>query len=195
MLKTDNKHLTVEAYFELAETAQGRIEYCNGEVFAMGGASLNHNRITINISSLLNARFKGGPSEVFAGDLRVQIEKDRHYLYPDIVVVCNGLDLMEGRFDTIVNPAVIMEVLSDSTKDYDRGSKFTPYRTIPTLTDYILIDQEAVHIEYFSRESRGVWRLRELFDMDGVLAIGSIDTILLISEIYDRVRMPGMDRS
>ncbi len=195
MLKTDNKHLTVEAYFELAETAQGRIEYCNGEVFAMAGAPLNHNRITINISSLLNARFKGGPCEVFARDLRVQIEKDRHYLYPDIVVVCNGLDLMEGRFDTIVNPAVIMEVLSDSTKDYDRGSKFTPYRTIPTLTDYILIDQEAVHIEYFSRESRGVWRLRELFDMDGVLAIGSIDTILLISEIYDRVRMPGMDRS
>ena len=156
MLKANEKYISIEEYFAREDTAEHRSEYYRGDVFAMAGGTPNHNRITVNLSSLLNAQFRGGPCEAFSIDLRVQVAKDIHYTYPDVVVVCGELILAEGRSDIITNPVVIMEVLSESTRDYDRGTKFTAYRSMETLPDYILIDQDTVHIEYFG--SPHTWR-------------------------------------
>ena len=187
MLKANEKYNTIEEYFAREDTAELRSEYYCGDVFAMAGGTPNHNRITVNLASLLNSQFRSGPCEAFSSDLRVQVAKDFHYTYPDVVVVCGELILAESRSDTITNPVVIMEVLSESTKDYDRGTKFTAYRSIETLTDYILIDQDTVHIEYFSKERDGTWRLREFFSTEEVIEIKSIEAMLPAKEIYERV--------
>jgi Uma2 family endonuclease len=187
MLKANEKYISIEEYFAREDSAELRSEYFCGDVFAMAGGTPNHNRITVNLTSMLNSKFRGGPCEAFSSDLRVQVAKDVHYTYPDVVVVCGELILAEGRTDTITNPIVIMEVLSESTRDYDRGSKFTAYRSIETLTDYILIDQDTVHIEYFSKERDGTWRLRELFSAEEFLEIKSIEATLPAKAIYERV--------
>ncbi len=187
MLKTNEKYISTEEYFAREDIAENRSEYWCGDVFAMAGGTPNHNRITVNLSSLLNSQFRGGTCEAFASDLRVQVEKEIHYTYPDVVVICGELKFVEGRSDTITNPVVIIEVLSESTRDYDRGTKFTAYRSVETLTDYILIDQDTVHIEYFSKESDETWRLREYFNPEEVVEIKSIAATLPIKGIYERV--------
>lgn len=194
MSKANEKYISIEEYFAREDTAELRSEYYCGDVFAMAGGTSNHNRITVNLASLLNSQFRGGPCEAFSNDLRVQVARDIHYTYPDVVVVCGEMILAEGRSDTITSPVVIMEVLSELTKDYDRGTKFTAYRSIETLTDYILIDQDTVHIEYFSKERDGTWRLREFFSTEEVIEIKSIEAMLPAKEIYDRVALTPKSR-
>ena len=189
MLKTNEEFISTDEYFAREETAEHRSEYYCGDVFAMAGGTPNHNRITVNLASLLNSQFRDRPCEAFSSDLRVQVARDVHYTYPDVAVVCGELILAEGRTDTITNPVVIMEVLSESTRDYDRGTKFTAYRSIETLTDYILIDQDTVHIEYFSKELDGTWRLREFFNTEEVMEIKSIEAALPAKAIYERVAL------
>jgi Uma2 family endonuclease len=192
MLKANQQHISIEEYFAREETAEHRSEYFCGDIFSMAGGTPNHNRITVNLASLLSSQFRGGPCEAFANDLRVQVEKDFHYTYPDILVVCGEMKLLEGRSDTVVNPVVIIEVLSEATRDYDRGTKFTAYRSIETLTDYILVDQDTVHIEYFSKESDGTWRLREFFSTEEIVDIKSIQATILSKDAYERVALtPG----
>lgn len=180
--------MDVEAYFAQEEISEYRSEYYCGEIFCMTGGTPDHNRITLTIAGLLNTQFRGRHCEAFASDMRVQVRKNYHYAYPDVVVVCGKLELAEGRSDTLVNPAVIFEVLSDFTRDYDRGSKFTAYRGIETLTDYVLVDQKAVHIEYFSKEGNGIWMLREYRDINDLVEITSIRVKLALKEIYERTR-------
>ena len=187
MLKKNKKTYSPEQYFAMEQQAEYKSEYFHGNIFAMAGGSPNHNRITLNLASLLNIRFKGKPCESFVSDLRVQIDKDNHYTYPDVVVVYGDLEFAKNRMDTITNPIVIVEVLSDSTKDYDRGTKFTAYRKLATLRGYVLIDQDVVHIECFSKEEDGTWRLREYNDMEQILNFESIQTKVPIKEIYNRV--------
>ena len=191
MLKPNEKFLSVEEYFDLEQSSEIRNEYLHGELFAMVGGTPNHNRITLNLAGRLNARFGGGPCEAFASDLRVEIAENRQYAYPDVVVVCGGFELAEGRTDTITNPKVIFEVLSESTKDYDRGSKFAAYRKGKTLTDYLLVDQNGAHVEYFAKEGDGSWRLREYFSKDDAIRIESVGATLKMVEIYDRVEFPS----
>ncbi len=112
-----------------------------------------------------------------------------HYTYPDVVVVCGELEFAHKRKDMITNPILIAEVLSDTTKDYDRGSKFTAYRKIRTLRDYVLIDQKTVHIEYFSKEDDGTWRLREYFSLEETLMLMSVQISISVKEIYSRVSL------
>ncbi len=192
MLKASENYVTVEEYFAREETAEQRSEYYCGDIYAMAGGTPNHNRITINLATMLNAQFRDRRCEAFATDLRVQVEKNIHYAYPDIVVVCGELQLAAGRSDTVVNPVVIIEVLSESTRDYDRGTKFTACRNIETLTDYILVDQDTAHLEYFSKETDGTWKLQEYFGMDEAVKIKSIQSVVHIKEIYERVVLaPG----
>ncbi len=193
MLKISKERISIEEYFAREDVSEHRSEYYCGDVFAMAGGTPNHNRITLNLASLLNLQFREGSCEAFASDLRVQVEKDIHYT-PDIAVVCGDIKFAEGRSDTIVNPVVIVEVLSESTKDYDRGSKFTAYRNIETLTDYLLVEQDSVHIEYFSKESDGTWRLREYFSAEEVVEIKSVKAIIVVKEIYERVALTAKGR-
>jgi Uma2 family endonuclease len=185
---------TTQEYFAMEETAEYKSEYFSGEIFAMSGATLNHNRITINLASVLNQLLKGTSCEAFANDLRVQIRKEAHYTYPDVVVVCGELQLVKGRKDTITNPKVIIEVLSDSTKDYDRGRKFAAYREIESLQEYILVEQDSVRIEAFSKEEDGTWRLREYFNMTDLLVLPTLQLKIPVEEIYSRVSLGSKPR-
>jgi len=182
--------VSVEEYFLLEDRANERHEYVDGELFLMAGGTPNHNRIMLNLAGALNAAFGGVTCEAFAGDLRVQIKEHQQYAYPDVVVVCGQLELAKGRKDTITNPVLSAEILSDSTRDYDRGSKFSMYRAIPSLHEYLVIEQRYVSVEYFSKEPDNTWRLREYGERSATIAIESLQIALTLDDIYQRVELP-----
>ena len=155
MLKPDQKYYTPEEYLALEEAADYRSEYFQGEIFAMSGGSANHNRITKNLVIALERSFENKPCEAFMTDMRLLVKKNGLYTYPDIMAVCGQLEFAEGRDDTLTNPVVIVEVLSKSTQDYDRGGKFALYRAIETFQDYVLIDQHTIQVEHFHRLDDG----------------------------------------
>jgi Uma2 family endonuclease len=185
---------TAQEYFAMEGTAEYKSEYFYGEIFAMSGATFNHNRIVVNLTNVLFNALKETSCEVFVSDLRVQVRKEAHYTYPDVMVVCGGLELVKGRKDTITNPKVIIEVLSDSTRDYDRGRKFAAYREIESLQEYILVEQDSVRIEAFSKEEDGTWRLREYFNMADLLVLPTLQLKIPAAEIYGRVSLGSKPR-
>ncbi len=187
MLPEQQPYYTVEEYFDLEETAEYKSEYYQGEILAMAGGSANHNRIAGNVFIALSDALRTKPCEAFIGDLRVWVKQVDLYTYPDVMVVCNGLEFAHDRTDTITNPIVIFEVLSPSTESYDRGKKFEFYRTIETLKDYVLIDQERVHVEYFRQLDDGQWLLSVFDDEADTLTLQSIGVEMLLSDIYQRV--------
>jgi Uma2 family endonuclease len=189
MPQPKKKRVTSEEYFSLEESAEYKSEYYQGEIFAMTGASFNHNIIAMNVVSILHGSFHDSNCFVLAGDMRIQADKAKHYMYPDLSVVCGDIEFVDGRDDTIANPIVIFEILSDSTKDYDRGSKFTAYRNIHSLNDYILIDQYAYHVECFFKNEAGRWSLDEFKSLDDTFTINSIDIELSLNTIYYRAKL------
>lgn len=187
MLQPKKSVYTPEEYFVLEEQSEYKSEFYHGELFAMAGCTPNHNQITVNLITLLNTAFQKTLCRVFTSDMRVQVDRRRHYAYPDISVVCGEIHFAEGRTDMIANPLMIIEVLSDSTKDYDRGSKFTAYRNIDTLQEYLLIDQVEIHVEYFHKMEPDRWSLEEYRTLDDTFTIYSLDLALSLREIYARV--------
>lgn len=183
------RSISEEEYLALERESETKSEFLNGEIFAMAGASPEHVLITTNMVAALHAflkggQWKGGHCRVFASDQRLRIEATGLNTYPDVAVVCGELRFSDDRKDTIVNPQLIVEVLSESTRDYDRGGKFMSYRTIESLVDYLLIDQYKVHVEYFSRQSDGRWILEETDDRSGNILLKSIDFTLELADIY-----------
>lgn len=178
---------TIEEYLEMENAATEKSEYYNGEIFAMSGAKLNHNRIANNVQHGLRTRLKGKGCETFGSDLRIHIEQNTLFTYPDISVICGQVETRNNDEYNALNPTVIIEVLSPSTKTYDRGDKFKLYRDIPTLKDYLLIDSETVGIEAFSINNEGNWVLREYRLLDDKLIIPSVACEIMLSEIYDSV--------
>lgn len=183
----EHRSYTPEEYFAIEERAEYRSEYIDGEIFAMAGGTANHNRIVRDVVIALNSELEDKGCEAFMNDLRVQLQKNRRYAYTDVVIVCGEPEFVKNRQDTITNPIIIIEVLSDSTKDYDRGSKFAAYREIQTLREYILIEQDRVHIESFVKEEDGTWRLRDYNDITGNIPFVSLDIAIPIQTIYRRV--------
>lgn len=192
----EKQKMTVEAYLEIEREEKTKSEYFEGELFAMTGASLNHNRINHNVSGELRNRLKLAPCEALSSDMRVKIEKIEKYTYPDIVIACKEIH-MERRqgVETLLNPIVIIEILSDATEAYDRGLKFYHYRLIPSLQEYILISQNHCLVERFLRQSDGTWGLSSYEGMDAVLYIASVDCEVPLSEIYSRVVIDGDGQS
>jgi Uma2 family endonuclease len=188
----EHHYYTPEEYFAIEERAEYRSEYIDGEIFAMAGGTANHNRITVVLSRKLDEIFeKDGRCEVFAENVRLQIQANRHYTYPDIIIVCGKPEFDKCQKDTMTNPVVIIEVLSDSTEAYDRGSKFEAYRQIEAFREYILIDQERVHIETFVKSDDGSWNWREYSDHNNDLPFVSLNITIPIQEIYRRVEFPS----
>ena len=189
------KQTTISAgeYFEAEESAEYKSEYYHGEVIAMGGASFHHNIIAGNVFAGLHAALTNSDCVVFSSDMKVQVDEDVHYTYPDISVVCGDIQFAKDRDDTIVNPILIIEILSDSTRDYDRGSKFTDYRNIMSLKDYILIDQYACHVEYFHKEDSGQWVLNEFKHLNDIIEIRSVGVKLQLNSIYNRVKFENLN--
>ncbi len=173
-------------YLALEREAPYKSEYINGQIYAMAGASEPHNLIALNTAADINFQFRGRRCRAYANDMRVKISATRMYTYPDIVAVCEELRFEDGRRDTLVNPTVIVEVLSPSSEAYDRGEKFAHYRRLDSLMDYVLVAQDKVRVEHYTRQGDG-WLLTEINDLDGVLRLGSIDCSVRLRDIYDKV--------
>ena len=178
---------TPDEYLALEETAEGKSEYYKGEIFAMSGGSANHNRIVSSINAFFHSGLRGRRCESFTSDMRVQVKAHGLFTYPDAMIICGQPEFWNNRNDTVTNPILIVEVLSESTKDYDRGQKFEFYRTIPTLRDYVLIHQDRVHIEYYHKLEDGRWLLTEIGDPEALLILETVDLTLPVRSIYERV--------
>ena len=163
-------------------------EFFNGEIFAMVGAGRNHNRINVNLTRELCNDFKANQfaCDLFSNDMRVKIEDS--YAYPDIVIFCGDAKFEDNEFDTLTNPVIIVEILSDSTEAFDRGDKFAYYRAIPTLKEYILISQKKIRVEQFILRDDNKWEYRSYEGTNLVLNMESIQCELPLSEIYLNVK-------
>lgn len=191
----EKKYYSPEEYLALEETAEYKSEYYRGEIFALAGTSINHNRIVNNVSSRLNQVFTKKNCEAFATDVKLWIEEKDLFTYPDIMIVCGKIEFYPGRDDTITNPLIIFEVLSESTKNYDRGEKFVFYRAIPSFKEYVLIDQSTMHVEHFYIGEQGKWVLTEYDNPDDILKLTKIDFQISLREIYQRVELPTFSAS
>ncbi len=181
-------HWSAEAYLAREREAEVKSQYVDGEIFAMSGASRIHNRISSNLNGLLFAQLRGKPCEVFQSDMRVQVGSERMYTYPDVVVVCGEPQFGDRHQDTLINPTVIVEVLSPSTEKYDRGEKFARYRRhLPTLTDYLLISQDQPQIEHYARQPDDRWLLSEATAPEAVVRLPSVGCELCVGEVYEKV--------
>lgn len=179
--------LTPDEYLRIERTAEWKSEYIDGEMFAMSGASPRHVLITGNLAAELRNTLRDTPCAAYPADLRVATDRQRHYTYPDVVVACEPLQYVDEHRDTITNPILIAEVLSESTEKYDRGAKFERYRTIPTLAEYLLVAQDRVHVELYTRQPNAAWILREWNDAGTKIELASLRCSLAISEIYAKV--------
>ncbi len=182
-------YLSLEQYFTLEETSGVKHEYFRGAIFAMTGASENHNLITMAIGSNLDGQLAATPCRPYPSDFRLKIETVPLYTYPDLSVICGETHLADGRQDTFVNPTVLIEVLSESTEAYDRGRKAEYYRTIPSLQEFLLIAQDRPHVECFRRHDH-IWQFTEFSTLSDEVALDSIGCTLSLAAIYKRVHFP-----
>ncbi|MBS9383314.1 MAG: Uma2 family endonuclease [Dolichospermum sp. BR01] len=186
-LAQETRYYSPQEYLELEVNSEIRHEYINGLIIPMTGGTPNHNQLAGNFYAMLNFALKRQPYQVFVTDQRLWIPTRKIHTYPDIMVVKNPLEYEEGRKDTLVNPVMIAEVLSKSTKSYDRDEKFAAYRTIPSLQEYILIDQYTMHIEQYFKTDNNKWIFSEFTDADVSLNLASIPCQILLADIYDKV--------
>ena len=186
-LAQETRYYSPEEYLELEVNSEIRHEYINGLIIHKTGGTPNHNQLALNFSGTLNYLLKRQPYQVFVTDQRLWIPSRKIHTYPDIMVVKNPLEYEEGRTDTLVNPVMIAEVLSKSTKGYDRDEKFAAYRTITTLQEYILIDQYTMHIEQYCKTNNNQWIFSEFTDGNVNLNLASISCQMILSDIYDKV--------
>jgi Uma2 family endonuclease len=176
-----------EEYLAIEQEAAERHEYRNGEMVPMAGGLPNHNQITGNIYATLNFALRGQPYQAFVTDQRLWIPAKRLYTYPDVMVMALPLVLQEGRKDVVMNPILVVEVLSKSTAVYDREEKFRAYRTIPSFQEYVLVDQYSQHIEHYVKVSAKRWNFQEYDESDTVVQLSSVGLELAIADIYDKV--------
>lgn len=170
-------------YLATERASPDRHQYLDGQVFAMAGGSPRHALIAANVVRVLGNALLDGPCQVYTSDLRVKIEATGLYTYPDATVVCGPPELVADGGDTLLNPRVLVEVLSASTESYDRGKKFEHYRTLPSLAEYLLVAQSEVHVEHFERQADGSWRLRE-YRAGQRLPLPALDCELAVDDFY-----------
>lgn len=178
---------TQEAYLETEREALEKHEYYQGEIFAMSGASVKHNKIFINCIGELQNRLKGKSCQPYGSDLRIHIPKNTLYTYPDISIICGEMEFSDDKFDTVTNPSVIIELLSDSTRNYDKGEKFTLYRDITSLKEYILIDTEKIYVEKHIRNADNSWQLTDYKSIENSFTISTIQLSFLLVDIYEGI--------
>lgn len=186
MASDPRPRVSPEDYLALERRSETRSEYLDGEIFAMTGASERHNLLAGNLYTTFRAQLRPRGCRVYVSDMRVKVSATDLYTYPDVVVVCSKPQFEDAEVDTLLNPQVIVEVLSKSTEDYDRGTKFVHYRAIPSLTEYLLVAQDQIHVEHHLRQAEG-WLLTETDRLDDVLDLPSAGARLDVAEVYDGV--------
>ncbi len=183
---------TPEQYLALERKSEIKHEYHRGEMFAMAGASREHNLIAVNVSSVLRNQLLTRPCETYAGDMRILVRPTSLYVYPDIVAVCGEPSFVDSHSDTLLNPTAIIEILSPSTEAYDRGEKFAQYRKIASLRNYVLIAQDEVRVERFTRRG-DEWVLTEWTGLDDVGRLDAIDCELPLRDVYAKVNLGAVE--
>ena len=179
-----------EEYLALERASEIRHDFLAGELFAMVGAGRRHNLIVTNLVAALRPQLRGTGCEIYANDMRVRVAEADFAAYPDVVVACSGPRFHDRESDTLLDPTLIVEVLSPSTADYDRGTKFASFRRLPSLRDYLLVSQTAVQVEHFTRHDDETWRLAETSDPDAVLELPSIGCRLALRAVYEELPAP-----
>ncbi|MCA9797353.1 MAG: Uma2 family endonuclease [Candidatus Eremiobacteraeota bacterium] len=183
----ERRRVTPEEYLTIERQASCRSEYVQGEMFAMAGGSLAHDRITSNLGGLLHALLRGGPCEVLTSNMKVCTPSRSLFSYPDLTVVCGGPRFHDQKSDVLINPKVLFEVLSPSTEAFDRGKKRIFYQSLESLTDYVLVAQDEALVEHWARETDGPWLVTTLQTLESQLQLPSIGCALKLESIYERV--------
>ena len=181
--------ITAEEYLVRERKAEYKSEYFRGETFAMAGASARHNLIVSNVIVSLGSQLRKRPCLVYPCDLKLKIESTGLFTYPDITVVCGEPKFLDDHDDVLLNPVVIIEVLSESTEAYDRGKKFEHYRSIASVQQIVLIAQERIAVDCFSRGANNEWMFRSSSNLDSSLRLDSVQCEVPLSEIYDKVQL------
>ena len=184
------RRYTVEEYLDFERASPTKHEYLAGDIYAMVGASEPHVLIVSNLIFLLRLRFRGRPCKVYANDLRLKVSQTGLYTYPDVIAICGEVKLSDSHHDMIENPQVVIEVLSPSTEEYDRGEKLDHYKQIESLTDALLVAQDVRRVEHHARQPDGSWRRSEVAG-SGVISLPSIGCDLPLAEIYDQIELPA----
>jgi Uma2 family endonuclease len=180
-------YVTPEEYLALERKAEYKSEYLQGEIFAMTGASHKHNLVAGNIFGELRQQLKGRQCEAYVGDMRVKVTATGLYTYPDVVVVCGDPKFEDDDVDTLLNPTLLVEVLSQSTERYDRIAKSSYYRTLDSLAEHLLVAQDEVRLEQYVKQANGQWLLFECSSLDKVVELPSISCALALRDVYDKV--------
>ena len=179
--------LTSEEYLAIERKAEFKSEYFAGEMFAMAGASRQHNIIVSNIIRVLGNQLLERNCNVYPSDMRIRVIKIGKYTYPDVAVACGEEQFEDEHKDTLLNPAIIIEVLSDSTEAYDRGKKFENYQQIESLREYILVSQEPYRIEQYIRQNDKTWTYREYHEAEETIQLNAIGCALSLKEVYAKI--------
>jgi len=179
--------LTPEQYLEAERAAEFRHEYYDGHIYAMSGGSYRHGQIIGNLTTRLSNRLERRPCSVVPNDLRLRVSPGGLFTYPDVIVICGDPRFADDRHDTLLNPALIVEVLSPSTEAYDRGFKSAQYRTVESLQEYALVSQTEPRVEVFRRQPGGHWLLSEAIGLEAVCHFESLDCAVPLAEVYAKV--------
>ncbi len=187
MSAVPKKRLTAEEYLEFERGSEIKHEFYNGRIYAMAGAKRRHNLIALNIGSEIRTHLKGRNCEAYPSDMRIYIPRFGLYTYPDVSVVCGKPEFQDAVLDTLLNPVLLIEILSDSTESYDRGKKFQHYRSIESLQEYVLVSQNEARIEKYIRQGDGFWVLSEAVGVVSSIMFESIDCPISLAEVYDKI--------
>jgi Uma2 family endonuclease len=182
-------YLTPEQYLEIERSAETRSEYLAGSMYAMAGASRNHGRLVEATAGLLFAQLRGRECESASTDIRLYVPKHKLITYPDVFVTCGPDQYLDNRKDTLVDATLIVEVLSPSTKDYDRAEKFLFYRTLPSFREYLVLSQDKIRAEHHVRQTDGAWLMREYLSLSDEIDLPSIACRLRLQDAYERVEL------
>jgi Uma2 family endonuclease len=180
-------------YLELEDAAEFRSEYINGQIIPMTGGSVNHNRLSRNMCNAICTAFTDNRFESFIGDVKVWLPEQRIYTYPDVMIVAGEPIYLGDRSDIITNPQVIIEVLSTSTMNYDRGEKFLAYRSLPTFQEYLLVDQRSVRVERHTKTGIRQWSMQEYTSEDSSIVFATVPFEISLATLYNKVQFPTVE--
>lgn len=180
---------SIEEYLLFEKQSLEKHEFFKGEIFAMSGVSNRHNVIFSNLFTGIGMQLKGKPCKPYGSDMRIYVAENTLFTYPDISIICNEIVPASMDEDTATLPTVLIEILSPSTRNYDRGDKFKLYRDIPTLKEFILVDSEAIAIEAFRLNQRGHWELEEYKSLSEIFTIPTLNVTLPVTDIYDGTKL------
>ena len=186
-LVENKKRYTLLEYLNLEPTLEDKYEFHHGEIVAMAGGTLNHSLIGGKLVALLKQVLRGSGCLTFNSDLKIFIEKFNHGVFPDAMVICGEPEMLGNRNDIIVNPSLVIEVLSKSTESYDRGEKFLRYRSLPSFKEYVLIASDKHLVESFYKENSNYWQMRTAIGLDAEIHLFSIDKTITLKDIYENV--------